>query len=66
MFCNYQEEMVIVNQLLQFYLLISMRNQQPIFVIIVKASTLIVHSAVPIVLPLFRVETSCAFFGVTV
>ena len=38
--------MTIIYQLLQFYLLICMRIQQSIFVIIFKASTLIVRSAV--------------------
>ena len=38
--------MAIIYQLLQFYLLTCMRIQQSIFVIALKASTLIVHSAV--------------------
>ena len=39
--------MTIIYQLLTFYLLISMRIQQAIFLIIVIASTLIARSAVP-------------------
>ena len=38
--------MTIINQLLQFYLLICMRIQQSIFVIILKVSTSIVRSAI--------------------
>ena len=50
--------MRIVNQLLQFYLLLSMRNQQSIFVIILKASTSIVHSAVRALTEKFRGQTN--------
>ena len=41
-------------QLFQFYLLIFMRIQESIFVIIVKASTLIIHSAVRVFTDKFR------------
>ena len=40
--------MKIIYQLLQFYLLNCMRFQQSIFVIILEASTLIIHSAVQV------------------
>ena len=56
--------MAIINQLIQFYLLLCVRIQQSIFVIILKASTSIVRSAVPFVLRPFPVETSPAFNAV--
>ena len=40
--------MTIIYQLIQFYLLICMRILQSIFVIIVKAPTLIIPSAVQV------------------
>ena len=54
--------MAIVSQLLQFYLLISMRIQQSIFVIILKASTSIVRSAVPFVSRSFCMEKTVLRF----
>ena len=56
--------MAIINQLIQFYLLLCVRIQQSIFVIILKASTSIVRSAVPFVLRPFPVETSPVFYVV--
>ena len=53
--------MTIISQLIQFYLLLCARIQQSIFVIILKASTSIVRSAVPFVLRPFPVETSPVF-----
>ena len=56
--------MIIVNQLLQFYLLICMRILQSILVIILKASTPIVKSAIPFVLRMVCMETSPSFYSV--
>ena len=56
--------MTIFNQLLQFYLLFCKRIQQSFFVIILQASALVIHSAVPFVLCSFQVETTPAFYGV--
>ena len=56
--------MTIINQLIQFYLLLCVWTQQSIFVIILKASTSIVRSVVPFVLHPFPVETSPAFNAV--
>ena len=46
--------MTIIYQLLQLYLLICMRIQRFIFVITVKASTLVIRSAVPAFTDKFR------------
>ena len=55
--------MIIVNQLLQNSLLICMRIQQSIAIIISKASTSIVRSAISFVLRSFCAETGLAFYG---
>ena len=46
--------MTIIYQFLQFYFLISMRIQQSVLIIIVKASTLIIRSAVRAFTDTFR------------
>ena len=53
-FSKYQTIMTSIYQLLQFYLLICMRAQRFIFVITVKASTLVIHSAVQALTDQFR------------
>ena len=54
MFSQYQTIMTIIYQLPQLYLLICMRMQRFIFVITVKASTLLIRSAVPSFTDKFR------------
>ena len=56
--------MIIVNHLLQFYLLICMRSLQSVFVIISKTLTSLVRSVIPFVLRSFRVETSPVYYCV--
>ena len=56
--------MTIIYQLLQLYLLICMRIQRFIFVITVKASTLVIRSAVQAFTDKFRRSTN-RFFQVT-
>ena len=56
--------MIIVNQLLQFYLLIFMRILQSILLTILKESTSIVNSAIPFVLRIICIETSPSFYAV--
>ena len=54
MFPQHQTIMTIIYQLPQLYLLICMRIQRFIFVITVKASTLVIRSAVPAFTDKFR------------
>ena len=56
--------MIIVNQLLQFYLLIFMGILQSILLTILKASTSIVNLAIPFVLRMICIETRPSFYAV--
>ena len=60
-FSKYQTIMTSIYQLLQFYLLICMRTHRFIFVITVKASTLVIHSAVQVFTDKFRWSISRFF-----